>query len=353
MCPSDIPPNYRSRFFCTAMVVVLAALSTDARSCTGTATSGFTVNFGTLVARPSFTDGTAFLGDNPKTSSISLSCPPVNNPAYPAAVVTYADSVSSSGSWGPSGVAGAYRSGISGVGVAVTASGPGVTYPVMNYVTPTGTNCSYGSTMGVFCQSYGTVGGTFNYQQNLGFRLVKVAGTVPVGPFYLHLMDMRIQTWIPGQGSGPSPYIVSSVYGTGTFVSPTCTVNTPSQIVTLDDASATQLSTVGATAGTKAFNLSLNCQGGMTVLTTFTDNAAPGNTTNVLTNNVAATQAGVGLQILRSGLPVNFGSAMTIATIATDNTPVTIPMEARYIRKAGTLTAGEVQGVFTYTLTYQ
>lgn len=199
-------------------------------------------------------------------------------------------------------------------------------------------------------------------QQEIISQLVKTGSTPIVAGFYEFLWAGTHELWITdssqaaiiGGGLGTSPGFRAIVHRIQvTFATPTCTVNTPSQFVDLANATAVELGTVNAVAGTTDFSISLVCQGGMTLHARFIDNAATSNSSNVLTNTVLATQAGVGLQILRNGNPVNFDTDMTITTVVTDGTAVNIPLKAQYVRQAGAVTAGLVQGSFTYTLTYQ
>lgn len=210
------------------------------------------------------------------------------------------------------------------------------------------------------------IGMPVSLQQLVTFQFVKTGSSaITPGTYFLNgaghtlfrtglTSDASIysgSTVVPGQ----SQEFTSIFFGPSfRFVAPSCSISSSTPTgVQLDTVPATQLANVGDTAGEKDFNISLVCQGGMNLRVTYSDNAASTtNNTNVLTNTQTATQAGVGLQIVSGTTPVTFLTEMNVTTVASDNTPVTIPLKARYIRKSGAVTAGAVQGAFTYTLSY-
>ena len=195
------------------------------------------------------------------------------------------------------------------------------------------------------------------YQGNLYLQLVKLVAGAPAASslgaqdLYTGLSYMAMKSVVGSFALDALVHNLNVSYNAN-LSPPTCTIPTPDQTVTLANTTYTALNNVGDTAGTKNFTINMTCESGVTLKAKLTDSTTPSNATNVLTNTVAATQGGIGIQIVRAGTPVNFGSTFTVGTYAS-TTSVSIALAARYIRTGGTFTAGNVQGVFTYTLTYQ
>jgi type 1 fimbria pilin len=155
------------------------------------------------------------------------------------------------------------------------------------------------------------------------------------------------------QGNG-NPQIEAFVLGNKvTFVTSSCSVATNPINVTLPTISTTALGSVGATAGTTAFNISLNCTGaaGMSVSLELDANGTASGIQGVLTPT-SGSSAGVGVQVLnQANTAVTFGTAVSEGT-----TPVgqmNIPFSARYYQTAATITPGTLAASATFTLTYQ
>jgi type 1 fimbria pilin len=155
------------------------------------------------------------------------------------------------------------------------------------------------------------------------------------------------------QGNG-NPKIEAFVLANKvTFVSSSCSVVTNPINVTLPTISTTALGSVGATAGTTPFNISLNCTGaaGMSVSLELDANGTASGIQGVLTPT-SGSSAGVGVQVLdQTSTAVTFGTAVSEGT-----TPVgqmNIPFSARYYQTKATLTPGTLAASATFTLTYQ
>ncbi|MEZ0600691.1 fimbrial protein [Paraburkholderia sp. IW21] len=147
---------------------------------------------------------------------------------------------------------------------------------------------------------------------------------------------------------------------TGTLTQVTCSVSQPKLTVPLPTVHSSVLSAgVGATAGSQAFALSLQCSPGAKVFITLTDSINPTNLSNTLQLTADSTAKGVGIQLLNAGSPVMFGAD----SAATGNKnqwligdsvagPMQVPLTARYI-STGTVSAGTVKALATFTMSYQ
>lgn len=148
---------------------------------------------------------------------------------------------------------------------------------------------------------------------------------------------------------------------------PTCNLLTPKITVDLEKVSAGELKGIGATSLPKPLEVRLKCSGGnpgtsTRMLMTLTDSANSGNRSDTLSLASGSTAKGVGIQILR-------GSDNTLVSYGPDsaqagnsnqwavgsfgNVEVTIPLRARYVRTSSDLVAGKVNGVATFTMSYQ
>ncbi|MBA4707486.1 fimbrial protein [Aquitalea aquatica] len=167
-----------------------------------------------------------------------------------------------------------------------------------------------------------------------------------------------------GEISTASNSFSGTAVGNYTVQNVSCTVNTSSLQVTLASIAPTDLPGLNSTAKPTPFNLGLTCPSSTSVAIymTLTDNNNPGNTGNLLSLSPGSSASGVNLQILRnSGTPtlVNFGAdssaagnlnQLLMATGATGSQ--SFPFLVRYIR-TGTLSGGSVNGLATFTMSYQ
>lgn len=119
----------------------------------------------------------------------------------------------------------------------------------------------------------------------------------------------------------------------------------------LSPASANQFPSVGASTGETALNVLMNCpRDGINVKLTLHDALDPGNQGSILTPPPSRGDAGVAVQLLRDGQPVHFGDQWTHADPHAGDQ--TIALTARYVRTAGALTPGSVQGKAILTADY-
>jgi len=167
-----------------------------------------------------------------------------------------------------------------------------------------------------------------------------------------------------GENSTASNSFTGTAVGNYAIQNVSCTVNTSSLQVTLAGVAPTDLPSLNSTAKPTPFNLGLNCPSGtgVAIYMTLTDNSNPGNTGNLLSLSPGSSASGVKLQILRnSATPtlVNFGPDSSVAgnlnqlLMATGATgSQSFPFLVRYIR-TGTLSGGTVNGLTTFTMSYQ
>jgi len=208
----------------------------------------------------------------------------------------------------------------------------------------------------------GGLNATFTAALGATIKLV-VTGPVSSGPVTLN----------PGGGSGiqnqvAAFYVNSSwsrlfkvvLAGSSAVVASACQVTTPSIAVALPAVSSSKLSKVGATAGAQTTSINLTCPTSSRVFITLTDSANPTNTSNTLTLKPDSTAQGVGLQILNAQGPVSYGPDSPTAgnknqwLVGTPSGGVLkIPLTVQYIQTAATVRPGTVNGVATFTMSYQ
>lgn len=118
----------------------------------------------------------------------------------------------------------------------------------------------------------------------------------------------------------------------------------------------------------KPFSITLNCSGGVANSrllphVTLTDASNADNRSNILSLTKTARPAtGVGIQILKDGMPLAYGADSSedgnpnqwqAGTIMQGVRQYEIPLTARYIQTADTVTPGQADGRATFTLNYQ
>lgn len=143
------------------------------------------------------------------------------------------------------------------------------------------------------------------------------------------------------------------------FTARTCTVTNPNITVSLADVSIARLRVVGSSAGSTAFSIALQCETGGMIYITLTDATNPGNVTDVLSLTADSTATGVGIRIRNpSNTLVSFGPDSAVLgnlnqwLAGPSEATTTIPMTAEYF-STGTVSAGTVRAVATFTMSYQ
>jgi type 1 fimbria pilin len=164
-------------------------------------------------------------------------------------------------------------------------------------------------------------------------------------------------------------YPIFYVYLTGPIVVnptiPTCAVTTPAITVPLGNVAQSSFTDVGSTSPAQSFNIGLNCSGGAagvtaSVYTTLTDQNNPGNVSDKLSLTSSSTAKGIGIQVLNGTTVIKYGSDSKVignqnqwVAGQTGNGSFNIPLTARYVQTATTVTAGSANGIATFTMGYQ
>lgn len=147
---------------------------------------------------------------------------------------------------------------------------------------------------------------------------------------------------------------------------PTCSVTTPSIMVPFGAVSAKTFTGVGSTSPAKPFNIGLSCAGGAVGITTnvyatLTDQTNPANNSNTLSLTADSSARGIGIQVLNQNGLISYGPASTAPPTSanswlagsTGNGVFNIPLTARYVQTAPTVTPGSANGRATFTMSYQ
>lgn len=216
-----------------------------------------------------------------------------------------------------------------------------------NPVTPRGTNFPVGSAP--------------NTVKTLNFsvELIKLSDTIA--------QTTTTASWnisVSGQAYANSSITPSTVKLAITILRPsipTCSPSLSVTQVTLPTVSVNSFSGINSTAGNKPFAIALNCEANAAPQITFSDSTQPANATSLISLTSGSTATGIALQILSNGSPVMLspgGQAMSGSTVvapspASSAQTVSVPLAAQYIQSAAQIGAGSVNGIATFSLTYQ
>jgi len=149
-----------------------------------------------------------------------------------------------------------------------------------------------------------------------------------------------------------------------TVVSPSCTVLSGNNMnVEVGAIKRSDLKGVGSTAGGKDFNIQLQCSGGLSasgfanINTTFSGNIASNTNASkgVLINEKEGSAAarGVGVQVLKDGIPIEFNKKYMIGTLQSQETRyITLPYQVRFYQYLPTISTGKVESHMVFNLTY-
>lgn len=146
---------------------------------------------------------------------------------------------------------------------------------------------------------------------------------------------------------------------------PTCTLGAREILVPLDPVDASQLAATGKTATTTGFTIPLGtCGKNAKPYITLTDSANLGNRTSDLTLAPSSTAKGVGIRLTKGdGSALQLGAQNTsvsannvgqflVGTSPADNTPMSIKLNAAYVRTAEKIEAGSVKADAIFTVAY-
>ncbi|WP_349985043.1 fimbrial protein [Stenotrophomonas sp. WHRI 8082] len=122
--------------------------------------------------------------------------------------------------------------------------------------------------------------------------------------------------------------------------------------VALPDVRASELPVVHSDAGTRQFQVMMDCPSDrVPVQLTLNDAAAATNTGSELTPGAGSTSKGVAVQLLRDGKPVTFGQTWKHSNVRAGANA--IPFAARYLRTGDDLSAGTLEGKAILRADYQ
>ncbi|WP_130943681.1 fimbrial protein, partial [Klebsiella quasipneumoniae] len=137
--------------------------------------------------------------------------------------------------------------------------------------------------------------------------------------------------------------------------SPSCSVLSGKNMnVDVGTIKRSDLNGVGTYAGGKNFNIELQCSGGLSasgyanIEASFSGTLATGTTVTkgALLNEKAGSSIakGIGIQVLKSGAPVEFNKKYNIGTLNNQETRyITLPFFARFYQYAAATSTGEVE----------
>lgn len=293
------------------------------------------ISFGTVIVPPATPVGTVVAS---KTSTVIsqrdyfiAGCTTFNqqdwrDPALPA--VAYAGQT-------------LYQSGVAGYAIRIVTPGAGSTsgrfgagsFPRIL----SGTPCRSWPSAWDYC------GGSWG---PVTFQLVKISATAGTGPLSGGtLVRASLRGW---------NWLYTANLSSSSIVNPTCTVASASIQVPLGNVERRTFSGPGSTSPAKNFSIPLRCAVGARVSfrldATAVGSAAPG----VIALDTPATGSraqGIGVQILHTGTPVKFATAI-VAGIASAAGAYNVPFTARYYQTAAGITAGTANAHATFTMTY-
>ena len=148
---------------------------------------------------------------------------------------------------------------------------------------------------------------------------------------------------------------------------PTCRVSTGKIDVTMAPAPFADFKGIGSVTAAKDFSIELTCAGGeantrLTAFITLTDATQATNRSSTLTLAQNSKARGVGIQVLRNNVPVSFGAdsgslgnanQWNAGQVAQGQNSLKIPLSARLVQTAGSVTPGVAYGRATFTMSYQ
>jgi type 1 fimbria pilin len=247
-----------------------------------------------------------------------------------------------------------YNTGVAGIGVRYTFNSS--TCSASNIVLANGL-----VTLG--CPVSGPLGGSrVPFDINVTATLI-VTGAIKAGATNLTTAPAVGITYRTSDG-GTGSWVQTPLYSgsaAGIFIQATCSVNQANVVVPLPPANTRDFSSgAGAVAGPRSFSLSFSCSAGAKVSITLTDSVNPANRSNALQLSSESTAKGIGIQIVNStGSPVSYGQDSALPGNANQwligdspNGLLEVPLTARYI-STGTVTAGIVKALATFTMSYQ
>ena len=247
------------------------------------------------------------------------------------------------------GMVDVYPTGVAGIGVRYTISAVGCNEQSLTITNKTAMfHCREVRTMGRD-QWHRLIVAEFVQLWPVGSRRLTLTSVPKLGMSY----RLSVTDW--GQGHRYNGT------ASGTIRQQSCSVQNSAQAITLPTVTTRSLdSGAGTVAGSQPFSVDLSCAAGAQVSITFTDATNPSNTSSVLSLASGSTATGVGIELRRaSDVKISYGpdSAAPGTTNqwlvgAAPNGALSIPLSARYVRTTGTLAAGSVKALATFTMSY-
>ncbi|NIE64482.1 fimbrial protein [Burkholderia sp. Ax-1719] len=198
----------------------------------------------------------------------------------------------------------------------------------------------------------------YNYMLTVAVQFIKT-GAISPGALTT-IPALSVTNYINNQ-SGTYPWgNLYSGSASGSFSSIACSVKQSAIQVTLPQARTKDLGSVGATTGATPFALALDCDPGVNVAVTLTDASNPANRSTTLGAAPGSTAGGVALQIVNGATAVAYGPDSAVAGNVnqwsagrTAGGAYDVPLSAQYVRTSAALTPGTINGVATFTMSYQ
>ncbi|MGV0961339.1 MAG: fimbrial protein [Limnohabitans sp.] len=242
---------------------------------------------------------------------------------------------------------GVYSTGVAGIGVKFYSNNGGARTQITGAVAPTQTLAGPGALPAVEAD-------------------LIVIGPVSTGALAA-LPLINVAFAITGSGNdgscvdlSPATQGLQTTLANNAVTALTCTVTSTNIRVDLPKVSVQSLNASGKTAGATRFSIPLDCGNLPTeVYVTLTDATDVANTTSLLTLGSGATATNVKLEILKSdNSPVLFGPDSALAgttnqwRVGAAAATTGVPLTVRY-HSTGVATAGTVEAIATFTMSYQ
>jgi type 1 fimbria pilin len=209
---------------------------------------------------------------------------------------------------------------------------------------------------------------TGTYTQDVWVELVKI-GNISNGM----LSPSAINAYLQFQCAPSCTAATISVAGSTTVVvGPSCTVANSAISVPMGAVPILRFTGLRSTSVPQRFDITLDCKGGapnskLHPHVTLTDANDIGNRSTILSLNKATAggkpvATGIGIQILKDGVPLAYGpdssapgntNQWSAGTIAQGVSQFKISLTASYVQTAAAVTLGQANGRATFTLNYQ
>ncbi len=341
-------PRTLQLFASLLLVMVLPWLPERALAATSvcSTTSAGTMTLGNVTVQPNTPVGTALGTATSITVTFRCTNMPNGDPGRNLYIQAGNLAARSASDTGSNGII--FATTIPGIGLKLTATPDEASASAC-------LRCGPNSTPGFEIGPVTRSGTTGTFAETFTAQLVKTGAVTPGTLSGIQLMQFWWYEYGTTASSGPMSTALTVNGGTSvTMVG--CSVDTGSQnlTVTLPKIGTASLPSQGATAGRTRFNLTLTCQPGANATISFATASAFSNPTGVIAPTTGTGMAtGIGIQLINgaSTAPVPFNANQTLG--ATPSGAWSLPFHVQYYRTATSMTAGNVRGTLTFTMTYQ